>query len=1010
MTRWPCFILFALAGLSLLGPMTISAQDFMIQGFYWDYPQAPANNWADTLRLKAADLADAGFTYIWLPPLSRGSGGTYSMGYDPKDLYDLGEYAGPTRFGTRNDVDDLITQFNSVGLKAVADMIYNHRDGGSPEDNPSVEGWIENMNWDKAQAGDNPYPSDRFRCYCPLGPPHSFGEGTYYFKIRSASGHTRHDHIQYKIYTQTNTVGWQGQPDQSESEPNGGDDCGQGFNAISLGVNMNAETDDVGGCTTDEFGLTLESSDFDPAGDTLWIYLNNRGGGYSDHYIYGLWYNDLDDNPADGDIQWALGYQTWTDFTNMPSGQGAMNHPHFKPNGNPTQLAGDWDWPWFFYDYDQTVSSTRTALQNFTRWMWINVGVRGYRLDAVKHFDYAFTGDLLDHLHDTGIDPGMVVGEFFDGNPWALKGWIDNVLANMDSDTKSAIFPRAFDFALRYALEAACDQFGYDARNVFNSGMVDAAGSSGFNVVTFTDNHDLGDPGERIDNDPILAYAYILTNNQVGLPAVFYYDYYYRGLKSRTDNLIKIHQNHIYGAPNRDYLSRFSTPYTQNFSSGYATTTLFYQLSGMASGRDVLAAVNFAGEALNVQHGVNVSSLNLSVGDTLTDVLGNATDQFMIIDGSGNVQFEIPSRSYTVWVQGGPDHFLHADAGSEQEMCEGDTIQMGGDPTASGGTLGGPFDVTWSPDDGSLDYYRSHNPLASPCTTTTYTVTVIEIPSGLTVTDDVTVTVYPKPTVTFDPVGPFQNIDPPQDFSSAVNPPGGTFSGPGMTASIFDPAAVGIGTYTIWYSYTDENSCTDSASQAVTVTALDTDGDGLPDEVDNCLTISNPDQINSDTDSLGDACDNCPTIDNEDQTDGDEDGAGDACDNCPENSNPGQEDSDNDGVGDTCDVCPFDSNDDLDQDGLCGDIDNCPCISNPDQEDSDGDGMGDVCEHLHGDVDGNCAVNVLDVLRVVNIILEIRIPTEYELEAGDCNDDSRIDILDALGIVNVVLSISECAP
>lgn len=981
----------------------------MLQGFYWDYPNAPANNWADTLRLKAADLADAGFTYIWLPPLSKGSGGTFSMGYDPKDLYDLGEY-GSTRFGTRDDVDALIYTLNNEGIKSVADMIYNHRDGGSPEDNPSVEGWIENMNWSKAEAGDNPYPSDRFFCYLPLGPAHNYGQGTYYFKIRSASWHARHDYMQYKVYMQTNTVGWQNQPDQSESEPNGGADCAEGFNTISLGINMNATTDDVSGCITDEFGLTLGSSDFNASGDTLWIYLNNRGGGYSDHYIYGIWYDDLDDNPADGDIQSSLGYMTWTDFSTMPSGQGSMNHPNFKPNGNPTQLAGDWDWPWFFYDYDQSVTSTQTVLQDFTRWLWNTVGIRGYRLDAVKHFDYAFTGDLLDHLHNNGIDPGMVVGEFYDGNAWALKGWIDNVLASMETDTKSAISPRAFDFALRYALEAACDQFGYDARNLFTSGMVDAAGASGFNVVTFTDNHDTRDPGHPIDNDPILAYAYILTNNQIGLPAVFYYDYYNRGLKDRIDALIKIHTNHIFGAPNRDYLSRNGTLYNQNFSSGYTTTTLFYQLSGMPTGRDVLVAINFAGEPLNVQHGVNVLSMNLSVGDTLTDGLGNATDQFMIIDGSGNVQFEIPSRSYTAWVRGGPDNFLQADAGSDHEICEGDTIRIGGDPTASGGMMGGPLTTTWSPDDGSLDYYRKANPDASPPATTTYTVIVTETSTGITVTDQVTVTVYPKPTVTFDPVGPFQTTDPPQDFSSAVSPPGGTFSGPGMSGSSFDPGEAGSGTHTIWYTFTDENGCTDSSSQGVTVTEPDMDEDGVPDEVDNCLTIANPDQANSDSDSLGDACDNCPYHDNDDQADGDEDGAGDACDNCPDDYNPGQEDSDNDGSGDVCDECPNDPADDLDQDGLCGDVDNCPCISNPDQTDSDGDGMGDVCEHLRGDADGSCVINVLDVLRVVNIVLEVHIPSAYELAAGDCNNDGNINIIDALGIVNVVLGISECAP
>ena len=47
--------------------------------------------------------------------------------------------------------------------------------------------------------------------------------------------------------------------------------------------------------------------------------------------------------------------------------------------------------------------------------------------------------------------------------------------------------------------------------------------------------------------------------------------------------------------------------------------------------------------------------------------------------------------------------------------------------------------------------------------------------------------------------------------------------------------------------------------------AVDTDGDGIPDAVDNCPTVSNPGQEDADGDSVGDACDNCPNTSNPDQ-------------------------------------------------------------------------------------------------------------------------------------------------
>ena len=58
----------------------------------------------------------------------------------------------------------------------------------------------------------------------------------------------------------------------------------------------------------------------------------------------------------------------------------------------------------------------------------------------------------------------------------------------------------------------------------------------------------------------------------------------------------------------------------------------------------------------------------------------------------------------------------------------------------------------------------------------------------------------------------------------------------------------------------------------------DRDGDGIPDDVDNCPDVKNPDQANEDKDNFGDACDNCPQVANNTQADADGDGIGDACD------------------------------------------------------------------------------------------------------------------------------------
>ena len=84
----------------------------------------------------------------------------------------------------------------------------------------------------------------------------------------------------------------------------------------------------------------------------------------------------------------------------------------------------------------------------------------------------------------------------------------------------------------------------------------------------------------------------------------------------------------------------------------------------------------------------------------------------------------------------------------------------------------------------------------------------------------------------------------------------------------------------------------------------DDDHDGIPNCVDRCPKIFNaPPYIDSDGDGILDDCDNCDSTQNTDQKDEDHDGIGDACDNCIGVNNPDQTDSDGDGVGDACDKC-----------------------------------------------------------------------------------------------------------
>jgi len=101
----------------------------------------------------------------------------------------------------------------------------------------------------------------------------------------------------------------------------------------------------------------------------------------------------------------------------------------------------------------------------------------------------------------------------------------------------------------------------------------------------------------------------------------------------------------------------------------------------------------------------------------------------------------------------------------------------------------------------------------------------------------------------------------------------------------------------------------------------DSDGDTVPDTIDNCPSDYNPAQADTDGDSTGDACDNCPSDYNPDQTDTDSDGMGDACDD--DDDDDAFDDSVESYVGtDPLDDCPDGPSDDawpLDSD-MSGDL------------------------------------------------------------------------------------------
>jgi alpha-amylase len=110
----------------------------LLQAFYWDCPEKSGCEfkWWDHVKANIGKLANAGFTAIWLPPPGKGST-QRSMGYEPFDHFDLGEFDQrggiPTWFGTRKSLEELLFQAHKSNMQVYVDLAINRAGGGAPE-------------------------------------------------------------------------------------------------------------------------------------------------------------------------------------------------------------------------------------------------------------------------------------------------------------------------------------------------------------------------------------------------------------------------------------------------------------------------------------------------------------------------------------------------------------------------------------------------------------------------------------------------------------------------------------------------------------------------------------------------------------------------------------------------------------------------------------------------------------------------------------------------------------
>lgn len=117
----------------------------MFQAYEWN-TNRDGGHWYRMGEM-SSKLKNLGINQVWLPPAYKGMYGVDDTGYNPYDLYDLGEFCGNTeqpiertRYGNKHDYLRAIKQLQANGIKVYADVVLNHKAGGEkPEHIPVVE-------------------------------------------------------------------------------------------------------------------------------------------------------------------------------------------------------------------------------------------------------------------------------------------------------------------------------------------------------------------------------------------------------------------------------------------------------------------------------------------------------------------------------------------------------------------------------------------------------------------------------------------------------------------------------------------------------------------------------------------------------------------------------------------------------------------------------------------------------------------------------------------------------
>lgn len=182
--------------------------------------------------------------------------------------------------------------------------------------------------------------------------------------------------------------------------------------------------------------------------------------------------------------------------------------------------------------YDQPNRYMWTKTIEWAQWLVKTFGYDFIRIDEAKGLHAPFVKALLE---SPGLEHTFAFGEYSDGNPDALSGYVNYWMGRRVS---------VLDFTFKYNVGDICNNAGRQWMGNMASNAY--AIHDSMKAVTFVESHDSDNsPGQQVIWNKILGYAFMLT--YPGVPMVYYRDWandpYCYDLKKRINNLMWIHEH-----------------------------------------------------------------------------------------------------------------------------------------------------------------------------------------------------------------------------------------------------------------------------------------------------------------------------------------------------------------------------------------------------------------------------------------------------------------------------------